>query len=306
MTVACGPFGATAVRAQEPDWQAAAGGKMRFEAASVKRATTPRVLPSIFPLDQGDAKTPGGRFSASMPLVVFVQFAYKVPNSDIGQPLPKSLPMGSFEIEARAPGNPTKDQMRLMMQSLLADRFHLKVHFETREGPVLALTVVRPGNTGPKLHSHAEGPACPDTFELPAMGPGIPEPPRNANDVFPPTCGDIPSRGMANGTLIGGRDLTMEIIAGAIRNYGSLAREIDKPVIDQTGLKGRYDFTLQLPPGALHLMTVVASRSDGALPDVPETPFTNALRDQLGLKLVSTKGPIRKLVIDHVEPLSGN
>jgi uncharacterized protein (TIGR03435 family) len=46
--------------------------------------------------------------------------------------------------------------------------------------------------------------------------------------------------------------------------------------------------------------------TDKAIPDVPETPLANALRDQLGLKLVSTKGPIRKLVIDHVEPLSGN
>ena len=105
---------------------------------------------------------------------------------------------------------------------------------------------------------------------------------------------------------MGGRDLTMEVLAGAIRNFGSLAGEIDKPVIDQTGLKGRYDFTLELPPGALHLVTVVASRADGAVPDVPETPLTNALRGQLGLKLVSTKGPIRQLVIDHVEQLSGN
>ena len=56
---------------------------------------------------------------------------------------------GMFEIDARAEGNPTKDQMRLMMQSLLADRFKLAVHFEAREAPVFDLTLVKQGRTGP-------------------------------------------------------------------------------------------------------------------------------------------------------------
>jgi bla regulator protein blaR1 len=92
-------------------------------------------------------------------------FAYKLMPAEISTQLPKSFPMDPFDIEARAAGNPTKDQMRLMMQSLLADRFRLRVHFETRDGPVFALTLVRPGETGPKLRPHADGPACPDSFD---------------------------------------------------------------------------------------------------------------------------------------------
>ena len=134
-----------------PDWQTAAGGKMAFEVASVKPAKGFR--PPNFPLDSGDAKTPGGRFSVTFPLVSYVAFAYKLMPAQISTQLPKSFPMDSFDIEARAPGNPTKDQMRLMMQSLLADRFKLRIHFETHEGPVYALTLVRPGHTGPKLSS---------------------------------------------------------------------------------------------------------------------------------------------------------
>lgn len=56
--------------------------------------------------------------------------------------LPKWVRDGDYVIDAKAEGNPTKDQMRVMMQSLLADRFKLKVHFETKEVPVLALTLV--------------------------------------------------------------------------------------------------------------------------------------------------------------------
>jgi uncharacterized protein (TIGR03435 family) len=288
---------ATAQSPDVPDWQTRAGGKMAFEVASVKPSREFR--PPNFPLDLGNAKASGGRLSGTLPLVLCVAFAYKLLPADISTQLPKSFPRDGFDIEARAPGNPTKDQMRLMMQSLLADRFKLRVHFETHEGPVFALTLVRPGHTGPKLHPHADGPACPGSFEMPN-----PFPSRNASDAFPPGCGTS----QIAGALIGGRDLTMEIIAQeTIRIYGSLAGEVDRPVVDQTGLKGRYDFTLQLQPGTLRLPVSVAPPNPDAPPADPTgTPFLNALRDQLGLKLVSSKGPIRKLVIDHAEPPSAN
>ena len=105
--------------------------------------------------------------------------------------------------------------------------------------------------------------------------------------------------------MFGARDITAEAFAGAIHNLGSLVGEIDKPVVDQTGLKGRYDFRLQLPAGILSF-SAAAPNPDAPLADPKGTPFLNALRDQFGLKLVSAKGPIRKLVIDHAEPPSGN
>jgi bla regulator protein BlaR1 len=233
--------------------------------------------------------------------VLCVAFAYKLSRAEISAQLPKSFPMDDlFEIDAHAQGNPTKDQMRLMMQSLLADRFKLRVHFETREGPVSALTLVRPGHTGPKLRPHADGPACPDSFEM------VFTPPRNANDVFPPTCGVSQTTRTANATLLGARDMTVGTFAEeAIYGLGSLTGEVDKPVVDQTGLKGRYDFRLELPVGTFSF-SLAPPDPDAPPADPKGTPFVNALREQLGLKLVSSKGPIRKLVIDRAEPPSGN
>jgi uncharacterized protein (TIGR03435 family) len=286
-----------------PDWQTAAGGKMAFEVASVKPTKKPRFPPGIFPLDIGNAKTAGGRFSGTFPVKAFVAFAYKLLPAEISTKLPESFSQENlFEIEARAPGNPTKDQMRLMMQSLLAERFKLRVHFETREGPVFALTLVRPGQIGPKLRPHGDGPACPDSFDMNS----VTTPPRHANDPFPPACGSIQSTRAANSTLLGARDVTVEAIAeGAIYGMGSLIGEVDKPVVDRTGLKGSYDFRLELPLGTFSFS--LAPPNPGAQAADPKgTPFLNALREQLGLKLVSSKGPIRKLVIDHIEPPSGN
>ena len=110
--------------------------------------------------------------------------------------------------------------------------------------------------------------------------------------------------------------MTAETFASAIRNFGSLTGEVDRPVVDQTGLKGRYDFRLDLLAGIMVFLNRAIRELDGdsATPPNPGagpadpkgTPFLNALREQLGLKLVSPKGPIRKLVIDHVEPPSAN
>jgi len=90
--------------AQEPaiSWEAAAGGKMAFEVASIKPSKVPK-MPS-FPLNTGDAKPPGGRFSANFPLFAYIYFAYKLSpsegNSVVAQ-LPKSVTTDNFEIEAR-------------------------------------------------------------------------------------------------------------------------------------------------------------------------------------------------------------
>ena len=118
---------------QEPSWQTAAGGKRAFEVASVKIDAGP-FRPPNFPLDPGDAYRPvGGRFSADFPLSTYITFAYKLSlSSDQRQAMLAHLPdwvsTDRYAIEARAEGNPTKDQMRLMVQSLLAERFKFTAH----------------------------------------------------------------------------------------------------------------------------------------------------------------------------------
>jgi uncharacterized protein (TIGR03435 family) len=78
--------------------------------------------------------------------------------------LPKWTSTEYFDIQARAVGSPTKDQLRLMMQSLLAERFRLAIHNETRQLPVFALVLVKSGKTGPHLQAHAADDSCPTVF----------------------------------------------------------------------------------------------------------------------------------------------
>ena len=107
--------------------------------------------------------------------MIYITFAYKLwPTQQQGEALLAQLPKWAREesivIEAKADGNPTKDQMRLMVQSLLADRFKLTLHFERRQTPVFALALAKPGRLGPKLRPHAEGPPC--DAQVPPLVPG--------------------------------------------------------------------------------------------------------------------------------------
>jgi uncharacterized protein (TIGR03435 family) len=172
-----------------------------------------------------------------------------------------------------------------MMQSLLADRFHLAVHFETQESPVLALSLIKPGKLGPKLRPHAEGPPCDAT----------PSP-----DVYPPKC-EVTALTIRPGRMAmgGSRNTTMTLIASALPSMGRLAR----PVIDRTGLSGQFDFLLEWSPEPGSSAPPPAGEP---VPDTQGPSFQEALREQLGLKLESTKAPLRILVIDKVERPSEN
>ncbi|HEV8146592.1 MAG TPA: TIGR03435 family protein [Bryobacteraceae bacterium] len=288
--------GPTEQSAAVPAWQIVAGGKKAFEVASVRPSQGP-FRPPNFPLDEGDAyAATGGRFNADFPLSVYIQFAYKIRltqeqlQSLLAQ-LPKWVATDRFSIQARAEGTPTKDQMRLMMQSLLADRFQLAVHFESRQVTVLALTLVKSSKTGPKLRPHAEGPSCDDSAGPAANG----SPP----SVFPARC-DVyalmvkPDRSRQAGS----RNTTMDLLASSLPSLGSLGR----PVLDQTGLTGRFDFVLEWTPEANS-----PPLTDTGVASDPQGPtFLQALHDQLGLKLEATNGRVQILVVDHVERPSEN
>jgi len=274
---------------QVPEWQKAAGGKLSFEVASIKLADPEKFTPPNFALnflDSFEGANPHGRFVAQFPVQIYLAFAYKLfPYSQDQKDamlanVPKWISTDQYAINAQAEGDPTKDQMRLMMQSLLADRFKLAVHFERLEVPVLALVLDKPGKMGPKLSPHSNGPAC-DALQLPS-------------DVFPPVCNAIMATGRPNNSiLMGSRNVTMAQVAATFTISGRLTR----PVVDQTGLDGRFDFTLEW----------IRDSNDGALADLQEgTVFQEALQEQLGLKLKSTKVSMDTLVIDHVERPSEN
>jgi len=262
-----------------PQWQIDAGGKMAFEVASIHQTKPGEFTPPNFPLDPGDAYRghKGGHFSADFPVSTYVTFAYKISLSPeqrqaLFAHLPKWVSTDNFEIQANAAGNPTKDQMRLMMQALLAERFRLKIHFETQQVSALALTPIKPGRLGPNLKPHADGPAC----------DAVPDP-----SVFPGDCDVVALMRTPEGkNRLGSRNTTLPLIAGALTGLAQLGR----PLIDQTGLTERFDFELEWFP-----------ETD------PQGPtFIDAIREQLGLKLESTKAPMLVPLIESINRPSEN
>src|SRR5258708_16168856 len=204
---------------QGPDWQAAAGGRMMFDVATVKKNTTGPNFSrsSSFPLGPGDVYIPNaGRFQArNLTLLTYIKFAYKLSGDQeqfLLPQLPKWATTDRFDIQSSVQGNPTKDQMRLMMQSLLAERFKLAVHYETRQIPMYALLLDIPGKLGPLLQQHPSDSPCATTPWVPSPPPTAP--PQLIDARFPASCGGIlhmpPTvRGRVGA---GARDVPMELM----------------------------------------------------------------------------------------------
>ncbi len=169
------------------------------------------------------------------------------------------------------PGQPSRDQMKLMIQKLLADRFQLKFHIEKRELPVYAMVVLK---TGAKI---TVSDADPNAF------PGI---------GF--------SQGPGALSLVG-RNTGLDAVANALQS-----NVLDKPVVNQTGLAGRYDFTLKFAPDETQVANFGA-RPPASATDLDAPPdIFSAFQQQLGLKLESTKAAVDVIVIEKVERPSEN
>ena len=279
---------------------------MAFDVASVKPNKSDAPPDSNFPLNSGDLyESNGGVFTATnFPLVTYIFFAYKLMGNQ-GLALEHQLPgwalRDRFDIEARASGNPTKDQMRLMMRSLLADRFKFAVHTETRESPVLALVLAKPGRTGPQLQPHPADAPCQSGIPVPSTANSLPQSFQQlVAGGFPALCNNIlglpPS--LPGRSRLAGRNVTIGFIGDMLRQRVDLGR----PMIDGTGLSGTFDFLLEFTPDSR--ATAQANVSAPRDPDGPT--FEEALSDQLGLKLQSRKSPIEVIVLDHVGHPSEN
>jgi uncharacterized protein (TIGR03435 family) len=281
-----------------PDWQKEAGGKQSFEVASVRQS-----LPDSHRRDNIDLgpmnsfSLPGGLFSTNVSLDNYIIFAYKIADGSQYQSLSAQLPKwakspAKFDVEARAAGHPTKDQLRLMMQALLQDRFKLAIHTETKQLPVYSLVLDTRGKPGPQLRAHPASLPCP---EIPTAAVQGPEP--------PPVCGLIQT--WVEGGLFHLRmmDVSMDIIAGTLVPFlGRMGRLDDRPSIDRTGLTGMYDFTIAFQPEP----QPNPQESADAQPERNGPTLTEALKKQLGLRLLRQEGPVNAFVIDHVEMPSEN
>ena len=259
---------------------------------------------SIKPNKSGDGfirfgLQPGGRFTAqNVPARELIRFAYNVQPFQI-EGGPGWLNSDRFDVTAKAEGElpqvgpgqagPIQD----MMKTLLADRFKLKVHNETKEMPVYALVLARSdGRLGKQIEpSTVDCAASRGRGAGPGGGRGGPGGP-----PAPPQPGERPQCGMFMGIgNVGAGDVPMQQLAQL------LSQRVQRIVVDKTGLTGRYSFNIEFTPDQMP--------PPGAAPPGVQLPAINpdgpsiftALQEQLGLKLESTRGPVETLVIDSID-----
>lgn len=225
------------------------------------------------------SNTNDGRFTASnVTLKNLIQYeAYGIPGPRIlGGP--KWIDTTRFDVEAKmdeAEAAKLKaldrkqngEQTHAMFQQLLADRFKLAVHWETRELPIYALVAAK---NGPKLQP---------TKELNG-GSGT------------------SSHGSQTSRELKATNQTVQDLAETLTQI--LSEELGRNVVDKTGIEGKYDFELKWTP------QTDAPAADNGVPADNGPSFFTAIQEQLGLKLESAKGPVKVLVIDHAEMPSEN
>jgi len=282
-----------------------AGGSMQFEVASIHEDNGP-FTPPTFALSPDDAYIANtDSLTADFPLSVYIEFAYKLwPTPDerhaLYDPLPKWVTTDRYRIQAKADHPVTKEQMRFMMRALLTDRFGLKLHFEDKEMPVIVMTLAKPGVLGPGLHPAATA-ACDVT---PSPPPAKRKDPQTMSvDEIPWTC-NYTLMPRAGKMLLGGaRHTSMQLVADFLGGLGGNFGLVSRPIVDQTGLTGRYDFTIEFaqPQRPNAEPAADAEQTAPAGPDLIQ-----AAREQLGLQFKAGKAVVSMPVIDHVERPSEN
>ena len=191
----------------------------------------------------------------------------------------------TFEIDAKSDGHPSILMMLgPMMQAILEDRFKLRIHRETRQGPVYELAL---GKGSPKLKPLQDGSCTPVLVghPLPALASGQ----HYCRNVVGPRSVDFE----------GG---TLSMLAGL------LGLILDRPVIDKTGITNYFEIHLKFSPDdSAAPRPATADPGSPAAVSSPDAPgIFQAIQEQLGLKLVPAKGPVDVLVIDHIERPSEN
>lgn len=216
-------------------------GSPTFEVASIRRDVSGGN-------GGGTRLSRGGIFTATnSTLQALIRYGYGVKDYQIQGP--GWMGTERYDIEAKAGSERSAQEVQLMLQNLLADRFGMKIRRDVRQMPVYALVVAR---DGPKLRE-----------SKPA---------------------DSSSMSSSNHSLMANK-ITLPVLSSI------LSGQMDRPVLDQTGLPGTFDITLEWTPDA-------PAVADGPPPG--PSLFT-ALQEQLGIRLESRTGPVDLLIVDHAE-----
>ncbi|HLJ25595.1 MAG TPA: M56 and DUF3738 domain-containing protein [Candidatus Angelobacter sp.] len=260
------------VQAQSP--QTAGVSSPSFDVASIKPNKSDTAMDKIL-------FTPSGFSAEHIAVHEFIRIAYDVQETQIVAE-PGWLNSEKYDVEARVTlalegQHYSPSDRKLALQQLLADRFNLKLHRETRELPVYELVIAENGS---KFHESRPG----DTY---TNGTKRQDGQPIGQGIWMLGRGNLVSQGQPIESLI-----------------SVLSRQLDRPILDKTGLKGQYDYTLQWTPED--------SPTDGGKPGAQPAPESSgpsifaAIQEKLGLKLEPKKGPMQVLVIDHIEEPSEN
>jgi len=241
---------------------------------------------------------PGGRFVSKFSISSVISFAYKLPINP--SPRLSGVPEWArginevYDIEATGfmPGGSSAevstDQLRLMVRALLADRFKLAIHRESKEMPVYELVV---GKGGPKLQTaDIQEKDCPATSPTPSTAPSAASP-------MPVLC-HMFNGGQGRG--LHGRAVDMSDLVSHMENFTG------RPLFDKTGIKGLYriETTPWLPPGLTQALPAGAKAEDGSL--IADLPTLFEVFEKMGLKMESKNDKVDVYVVDHIERPSQN
>jgi uncharacterized protein (TIGR03435 family) len=237
---------------------------LKFEVASLKPSPAGGRGGGIRP-------APGGEryLATNMPLKSLIITAYRVKADQVAGG-PGWIDTDPYDMNAKADKPSSVEELHVMLQNLLADRFKLRFHHETKDLPLYAITVDK---DGPKIQAHE------------AQSAGDPWIDQTVDQIVK--------------VKMTAKFAPLDFFAWR------LSMQLDRPVVDQTKLKGGYDFELSftqnLPPGVKD-----GDLINGAAIDTSGPTIFEAMRKQLGLKLEAQKGPVDIMVIDHVEKPTGD
>ncbi|MGD1072507.1 MAG: TIGR03435 family protein [Bryobacteraceae bacterium] len=273
----------------------------QFEAATIKQPPPPDGNRMFIGINGGPGTADPGRINyENVSLKMLLTKAYGVQDYQISGP--DWLDSERFNVAAKLPDGATKEQFQKMLQNLLIERFKMVVHKEKKDLPAYALVVAK---NGPRLKPSTVDPAATLDAQTPGPPPGGPV---MGKDGFPEMRAG--GRGIMMAMTMG-RGAKMATARASMQELAErLGSQLGRPVVDQTGLTGKYEFTLYFSmEGLANAMGGIRSPQPTPPPGAVEAPsdaetapsLQTAIQEQLGLRLESRKMPLDLIVIDHIE-----
>jgi uncharacterized protein (TIGR03435 family) len=275
ITVSVAPVFVGALTLKSQEQQSSPSARPRFEVASIRRT------PEVTGPGADFSAMPGGRLHVRNNEVTnLIGNAYGDIRSYLIVNKPEWATSERYDIEAKAAdSHATQPQLMLMMQTLLEDRFKLRWHRETREGPVYVLSAARGGH---KLRAAKD---C-----VLERDPDKPLPPPRPGRTQP-LCGNNWLHSVGPNMVWSAFSIDLDQVADTLGSFTG------RKVVNKTGVKGLFDIDVELP----RLQPVAG---DGLAP--PETDAFTVLREQLGLVLEQGRGPLEYFVIDSIARATDN